>query len=189
MLLQLLKPFSFHVFRNQDRFFSEALAPNYLFGNYRSSNQPYGFQRLEHPARRRGKFVVDGVLYEVLTRELAEDGVEVRVTPMRTWIIIRATCTENVLGKDNQGTSLVHKRFRFPQGLKTVLSFTREGCQQRSLCHCPGGVSTLQDPRFVMKSGAKGCEVIVCGKLRAARAKSMNFKSFESFNQNLTIYL
>ncbi|CAF2069721.1 unnamed protein product [Brassica oleracea var. botrytis] len=55
MLLQLLKPlildekecsFSFHVFRNQDRFFSEALAPNYLFGNYRSSNQPYGFQRL-----------------------------------------------------------------------------------------------------------------------------------------------
>nr|VDD55637.1 unnamed protein product [Brassica oleracea] len=74
MLLQLLKPFSFHVFRNQDRFFSEALAPNYLFGNYRSSNQPYGFQRLEHPARRRGKFVVDGVLYEVLTRELAEDG-------------------------------------------------------------------------------------------------------------------
>ncbi|KAL0754585.1 hypothetical protein Bca101_060370 [Brassica carinata] len=83
MLLQLILDekecsFSFHVFRNQDRFFSEALAPNYLFGNYRSSNQPYGFQRLEHPARRRGKFVVDGVfyakLYEVLTRELAEDG-------------------------------------------------------------------------------------------------------------------
>ncbi|CAF2069725.1 hypothetical protein YC2023_008284 [Brassica napus] len=43
--------------------------------------------------------------------------------------------------------------------------------------------------RFVMKSGAKGCEIIVCGKLRAARAKSMNFKSFESFNQNLTVYL
>ncbi|KAG2256629.1 hypothetical protein Bca52824_075923 [Brassica carinata] len=40
-----------------------------------------------------------------------------------------------------------------------------------------------------MKSGAKGCEIIVCGKLRAARAKSMNFKSFESFNQNLTVYL
>ncbi|CAN6871714.1 unnamed protein product [Brassica oleracea var. botrytis] len=43
--------------------------------------------------------------------------------------------------------------------------------------------------RFVMKSGDKGCEVIVCGKHRAARVKSMNFKSFESFNQNLTIYL
>ncbi|KAL3744555.1 hypothetical protein ACJRO7_013773 [Eucalyptus globulus] len=30
--------------------------------------------------------------------------------------------------------------------------------------------------RFVMESGAKGCEVIVCGKLRAQRAKSMKFK-------------
>jgi ribosomal protein S3 len=30
--------------------------------------------------------------------------------------------------------------------------------------------------RFVMESGAKGCEVIVTGKLRAQRAKSMKFK-------------
>lgn len=30
--------------------------------------------------------------------------------------------------------------------------------------------------RFVMESGAKGCEVIVTGKLRAARAKAMKFK-------------
>jgi len=29
--------------------------------------------------------------------------------------------------------------------------------------------------KFVMESGAKGCEVIVSGKLRAARAKSMKF--------------
>lgn len=48
----------------------------------------------------------DGVFYaelnELLTRELAEDGysgVEVRVTPMRTEIIIRATRTQNVLGE------------------------------------------------------------------------------------------
>ena len=52
--------------------------------------------------------MADGVFYaelnEVLTRELAEDGysgVEVRVTPMRTEIIIRATRTQNVLGKVN----------------------------------------------------------------------------------------
>lgn len=41
-------------------------------------------------------------LNELLTRELAEDGysgVEVRITPMRTEIIIRATRTMNVLGK------------------------------------------------------------------------------------------
>lgn len=43
-------------------------------------------------------------LNEVLTRELAEDGysgVEVRVTPMRTEIIIRATRTQNVLGESS----------------------------------------------------------------------------------------
>ena len=30
--------------------------------------------------------------------------------------------------------------------------------------------------RFIMESGAKGCEVIVSGKLRAQRAKAMKFK-------------
>ncbi len=52
------------------------------------------------------QFVADGVFYaelnELLNRELAEDGysgVEVRVTPMRTEIIIRATRTQNVLGE------------------------------------------------------------------------------------------
>ncbi|KAM7274091.1 hypothetical protein ACFE04_028755 [Oxalis oulophora] len=55
------------------------------------------------------KFVADGVFFaelnEVLTRELAEDGysgVEVRVTPMRTEIIIRATRTQNVLSSSSQ---------------------------------------------------------------------------------------
>ncbi len=56
------------------------------------------------------QFVADGVFYaelnELLTRELAEDGysgVEVRVTPMRTEIIIRATRTQSVLGKAKAG--------------------------------------------------------------------------------------
>jgi ribosomal protein S3 len=51
------------------------------------------------------QFVADGVFYaelnELLTRELAADGysgVEVRVTPLRTEIIIRATRTQSVLG-------------------------------------------------------------------------------------------
>ena len=51
------------------------------------------------------KFVADGVFYaelnEMLTRELAEDGyagVDVRVTPLRTEIIIKATRTQQVLG-------------------------------------------------------------------------------------------
>lgn len=29
--------------------------------------------------------------------------------------------------------------------------------------------------RFIMESGAKGCEVVVSGKLRGQRAKSMKF--------------
>ena len=52
------------------------------------------------------QFVADGVFYaelnELLTRELAEhgySGVEVRVTPIKTEIIIRATRTQNVLGE------------------------------------------------------------------------------------------
>lgn len=52
------------------------------------------------------KFVADGVFYselnELLTRELAEDGyagVEIRTTPHRTELIIRATRTQSVLGK------------------------------------------------------------------------------------------
>ena len=68
------------------------------------------------------KFVADGVFYaelnELLTRELAEDGyagVEVRTTPHRTEIIIRATKTQNVLGEKGQRirelTSVVQKRF------------------------------------------------------------------------------
>lgn len=50
--------------------------------------------------------MADGVFYaelnELLTRELAEhgySGVEVRVTPLKTEIIIRATRTQNVLGE------------------------------------------------------------------------------------------
>ncbi|KAL5197619.1 hypothetical protein ABZP36_001131 [Zizania latifolia] len=53
-----------------------------------------------HAISKKRKFVADGVFFaelnEMLTRELAEDGysgVEVRVTPMRTEIIIRATRT------------------------------------------------------------------------------------------------
>merc|ERR1712106_407054 len=72
------------------------------------------------------KFVADGVfkaeLNEFLTRELAEDGysgVEVRVTPTRTDIIM-ATRTQNVLGEKGRRirelTSVVQKRFNFPEG-------------------------------------------------------------------------
>ncbi|KAF7813596.1 40S ribosomal protein S3-3 [Senna tora] len=153
------------------------------------------------------KFVADGVFFaelnEVLTRELAEDGysgVEVRVTPMRTEIIIRATRTQNVLGANSimslssekgrrirELTSVVQKRFKFPENSVELYA---EKVNNRGLCAIAqaeslrykllGGLAVRRACygvlRFVMESGAKGCEVIVSGKLRAQRAKSMKFK-------------
>ncbi|KAL4569760.1 hypothetical protein LXL04_025403 [Taraxacum kok-saghyz] len=144
------------------------------------------------------KFVADGVFFaelnEVLTRELAEDGysgVEVRVTPMRTEIIIRATRTQNVLGEKGRRirelTSLVQKRFKFPENSVELYA---ERVNNRGLCAIAqaeslrykllGGLAVRRACygvlRFVMENGAKGCEVIVSGKLRAQRAKSMKFK-------------
>ncbi|KAG2403169.1 40S ribosomal protein [Vigna angularis] len=155
------------------------------------------------------KFVADGVFFaelnEVLTRELAEDGysgVEVRVTPMRTEIIIRATRTQAVLGEKGRRirelTSVVQKRFKFPENSVELYA---EKVNNRGLCAIAqaeslrykllGGLAVrrILDVlvviavvacygvlRFVMESGAKGCEVIVSGKLRAQRAKSMKFK-------------
>ncbi|KAI3633867.1 hypothetical protein MIR68_008199 [Amoeboaphelidium protococcarum] len=143
------------------------------------------------------KFVADGVFYaelnELLQRELAEDGyagVEVRVTPARTEIVIRATRTMKVLGEKGRRirelTMLVQKRFRFADG--TVELFA-EKVNNRGLCaaaQCEslrykllGGLVLRRAcygvVRFVMESGAKGVEVVVSGKLRAARAKSMKF--------------
>merc|ERR1711979_106151 len=68
------------------------------------------------------KFVADGVFYaelnEFLMRTLSEDGyagVEVRVTPIRTEIIIRATRTREVLGEKGRRirelTAVVQKRY------------------------------------------------------------------------------
>jgi len=144
------------------------------------------------------KFVADGVFFaelnEVLMRELAEDGysgVEVRVTPMRTEIIIRATRTQNVLGEKGRRirelTSLVQKRFKFPENSVELYA---ERVNNRGLCAIAqaeslrykllGGLAVRRACngvlRFVMENGAKGCEVIISGKLRAQRAKSMKFK-------------
>ncbi|BFZ63697.1 40S ribosomal protein S3 [Saitoella coloradoensis] len=143
------------------------------------------------------KFVADGVFYaelnEFFTRELAEEGysgVEVRVTPARTEIIIRATHTQEVLGEKGRRirelTALVTKRFKFAEN---TVELYAEKVQNRGLCavaQCESlrykllaGLAVRRACygvlRFVMESGAKGCEVVVSGKLRAARAKSMKF--------------
>ncbi|OZJ02448.1 40S ribosomal protein S3-1 [Bifiguratus adelaidae] len=143
------------------------------------------------------KFVADGVFYaelnEFFTRELSNEGysgVEVRVTPARTEIIIRATHTQDVLGEKGRRirelTTLVQKRFKFPEN---TVELYAERVQNRGLCavaQCESLKFKLLNGlavrracygvvRFIMESGAKGCEVVVSGKLRAARAKSMKF--------------
>merc|ERR1711884_534042 len=143
------------------------------------------------------KFVADGVfkaeLNEFLTRELAEDGysgVEVRVAPTKTEIIIMATRTQNVLGEKGRRirelTSVVQKRFNFPEGSVELYA---EKVATRGLCAIAqaeslrykliGGLAVRRACygvlRFIMESGAKGCEVVVSGKLRGQRAKAMKF--------------
>jgi ribosomal protein uS3 len=84
-------------------------------------------------------------------------------------------------------TTAVQKRFKFPP--ETVELYA-EKVANRGLCAVAqaeslrykllGGLAVRRACygvlRFVMESGAKGCEVIVSGKLRAARAKAMKFK-------------
>merc|ERR1711957_374662 len=84
----------------------------------------------------------DGVFFaelnELFTRELAEDGysgVEVRQTPARHEIIIRATRTQNVLGEKGRRirelTAVVQKRFGFLPGSVELYA---EKVQFRGLC-------------------------------------------------------
>ena len=143
------------------------------------------------------KFVADGVFYaelnEFLQRELAIDGysgVEVRVTPARTEIIIRATRTQNVLGEKGRRirelTSIVQKRFGFSEntvelyaekvnnrGLSAVAQ--AESLKYKLLSGLAVRRACYSVIRLVMEAGAKGVEVVVSGKLRAARAKAMKF--------------
>lgn len=152
------------------------------------------------------KFVADGVFYselnEFLTRALGPDdqqqavgcgyaGVEIRVTPIRTEIIVRATRTREVLGEKGRRirelTSLVQKRFGFRDGSVELFA---EQVKNRGCCAMAQAeslrfklLSGLAVRRacygvlnFVMRNNAIGCEVIVSGKLRAQRAKVMKFK-------------
>jgi len=143
------------------------------------------------------KFVADGVFYaelnEFFMRELSAEGYsgcEVRVTPTRTEIIIRATQTQEVLGEKGRRirelTSLVQKRFNFPEGTVELYAERVAVKGLSAVAQCESlkykllqGLAVRRAcysvVRFIMESGAKGCEVVVSGKLRGARAKSMKF--------------
>eukprot|EP01123_Difflugia_compressa_P002473 TRINITY_DN131_c0_g1_i1.p1 TRINITY_DN131_c0_g1~~TRINITY_DN131_c0_g1_i1.p1 ORF type:complete len:258 (-),score=37.36 TRINITY_DN131_c0_g1_i1:167-940(-) len=143
------------------------------------------------------KFVADGLFFaelnSFLTRELYEDGysgVEVRVTPQKTEVIIRATRTKSVLGEKGKRirelTAVVTKRFGLKEG---SIELFAERVLHRGLCAISQAESLRYKllhglavrracygvMRFVMENDAKGCEIIISGKLRSQRAKAMKF--------------
>ncbi|KAJ1915842.1 40S ribosomal protein S3 [Mycoemilia scoparia] len=143
------------------------------------------------------KFVADGIFHaelnEFFQRLLASEGYsgcEIRVTPARTEIIIRATRTQDVLGEKGRRirelTYIVQKRFGFPEGTVELYAEKIAARGLSAVAQCESVKFKLLEGlavrraaysvlRYVMESGAKGCEVIVSGKLRAARAKAMKF--------------
>nr|GEW06644.1 40S ribosomal protein S3-1-like [Tanacetum cinerariifolium] len=152
------------------------------------------------------KFVADGVFFaelnEVLMRELAEDGysgVEVRVTPMRTEIIIRATRTQNVLGRfltfyftgmskledvtskgETKGVTIPLASLAEKEENRTMEEmleiFNRESEKWDAASNLL--INELDNILEVEDEDRKVADqlVIISGKLRAQRAKSMKFK-------------
>ena len=141
-----------------------------------------------------------------MTRELAEDGysgVEVRVAPTKTEIIIMATRTQNVLGEKGRRirelTSVVQKRFNFPENSVDLYA---EKVATRGLCAIAqaeslrykliGGLAVRRACygvlRFIMESGAKGCEVVVSGKLRG-QVRHLFFDRFSFRSQKFISFL
>merc|ERR1711879_321763 len=146
---------------------------------------------------KRRKFVADGVFYaelsEFFSRELANEGYsgcEIRQTHARCEVVIRATHTQEVLGEKGRRirelTALVQKRFKFAEGSIELYAAKVPNRGLSAIAQCESlkykllGCLAVRRAcygvlRFIMESGAKGCEVVVSGKLRAARAKSMKF--------------
>ena len=105
-----------------------------------------------------------------MARELAEDGysgVEVRVTPTRTEIIILATRTQNVLGEKGRRirelTSVVQKRFNFPEGTVEVAWNKRKWMMGVECVECFFNFFQL----YAEKVAARGlCAIAQCESLR-----------------------
>lgn len=143
------------------------------------------------------KLVADGVFYaelnEFFTRELAEQGyagVEVRKTPSKLEVIVKASNTQGVLGDQGRRihelTSLVVKRFRLKADEVVIYAerveeralsaaVQAEALKGKLLSGLPIRRAAYGVLRFSMAAGAKGVEVVVSGKLRAARAKSQKY--------------
>lgn len=148
------------------------------------------------------KFVADGVfqaeLNEFLTRCLGMEGyagIEVRATSMSTEIRVKATKTKEILEKSARKVrelkSLIEKRYNFndvdnkvelaikplPYDKNLCAAAQAENLKYKLLGGTPVRLAANNILALVMKrGGAKGCEVIISGKVRGQRAKSQKYK-------------
>merc|ERR1712173_584954 len=153
-------------------------------------------QTTSRPISKKHLFVRDGLfkaeLDEFFKRELAEDGYSgVIVRKSKTCeVIIIATRPSQVLGEKTRRirelTAIVNKRWGHEQGqidlyvervanrgLSAVAQ--AESLRYKLMAGLPVRRAAYGVVRFVMENGAKGCEVIVSGKIRGQRAKAMKF--------------
>lgn len=148
------------------------------------------------------KFVADGVfqaeLNEFLTRCLGMEGyagIEVRATSMSTEIRVKATKTREILEKSARKVrelkSLIEKRYNFndvdnkvelaikplPYDKNLCAAAQAENLKYKLLGGTPVRLAANNILAQVMKrGGAKGCEIIISGKIRGQRAKSQKYK-------------
>merc|ERR1712018_1001178 len=153
-------------------------------------------QQAARPISKKHLFVRDGLfkaeLDEFFKRELAEDGYSgVIVRKSKTCeVIIIATRPSQVLGEKTRRirelTAIVNKRWGHEQGQIDlyVERVANRGlsavAQAESLRYkLLGGLAVRRAAygvlRFVMEQGARGCEVVISGKIRGQRAKGMKF--------------
>ena len=145
------------------------------------------------------KFVADGVfqaeLNQFLTRILGQfgySGLEVRVSHMGTEIRIRVAKAEEILKGQKQIKeiqSLIEKRFNYSdEGNKLDLrivpvpvsalcsAWQAENIKYKLLGGSPVRTVVQQVLNMVKRTGqAKGCQVIVAGKVRGQRAKAQKY--------------
>lgn len=150
------------------------------------------------PLNTKRKFIQDGLkraeLHCFLARTLAKEGyagMGMVSTPTPTTVNIYATQIDKVVGENNtrlrELNSLIRKRFNYAKDTLEIFAVKiqnrglsaavqAESLKYKLMNGFPVRMAANGVIRFVMKSGAKGIEVAVSGKIRAQRAKTMKFK-------------
>ena len=152
---------------------------------------------MSYSQSKKHKFAQSGLFFteinEFLRRELAEEGYDsctVKSSAAKTEVKIKASKPQGVLGEKGKRlrelTLVIEKRFRLPEGNVeiSIEKIADRGLSAAVQCESlkfklVEGLAVRRAAysvlRFVMESGAQGCEVCISGKIRAARAKVMKF--------------